>query len=461
MMETPDNTIVAISTPPGSGAIGIIRLSGPSALSIAAGFCVRRDRKEMKDMKPFRLYRCLIETDGSVIDDVMAVLMKAPHSYTGEEMVEIHCHGGRLILEEIIKLTTNLGAVPALPGEFTRRAFLNGKLDLTEAESIAWLIESKSIQELKSAAAQMKGDLKDDLLVLKDGLLDALVLIEVHLDFEEYEGESIPVKKVLRLLKVSLKKLKEIEREAEVGNLQKHGIKLVIVGKPNVGKSSLLNRFLAEKRAIVSSQPGTTRDTIEEALIIEGNTFIIIDTAGIRRPRGEIEREGVERAKEKIRGADLVLLVMDRATELSEEDRIIIKLLEDKEALIVINKSDLPDLIDCPRIFQEFKHRRVVEISARKRWGLKRLKEEIIKAARHDWGEDGDGGIFISAGRLSRLKETRRSLEKAIENLGKGYPMEIVALDLHQALKNIKLILGEEYDDDLLKEIFANFCVGK
>ena len=461
MIKAPDNTIVAISTPPGSGAIGIIRLSGPEALPIAAQFCARRDRKELKDMKPFHLYRSLIEKDGFLIDDVLAVLMKAPHSYTGEDMVEIHCHGGRSILEEIVRLAVAIGAEPAPPGEFTRRAFLNGKLDLTQAESVAWLIESKSIQEIKSAAAQMNGDLKADLQAVRAGLLEALALLEVHLDFDEYEGESPPVEKVLRLLKVSLAKIRVIEREAEVGNLQKDGIKLVIVGKPNVGKSSLLNRFLAQRRAIVSPEPGTTRDTIEEAIIIEGIPFRIIDTAGIRGPRGEIEKEGVERAKEKIREADLVLLVMDRATELSEEDRIISKLLEDKEALIVINKSDLPDVIDCPRIFREFKHRRVVEISARKRWGLEKLEEEILKAIRHDRGRDEEGGIFISTGRFSRLKEVREFLEKAIENIKDGSPAEVVALDLHQSLKQVKLILGEEYDDDLLKEIFANFCVGK
>ena len=250
-------------------------------------------------------------------------------------------------------------------------------------------------------------------------------------------------------------------RKAETGNLEKDGIKLVIVGKPNVGKSSLLNRFLAEKRAIVSSQPGTTRDTIEEAIIIEGIPFKVIDTAGIRTPREEIEREGVKRAKEKIREADLVLLVMDRGTELSEEDRMIIKLLEDKEALVVINKSDLPDMINRDRFYREFRHRRVVEISARRRWGLARLKKEIIKAIRHGRPDDGGEGIYISAARLSHLKEARESLEKALENSGKGYSAEIIALDLHRALKKIKLILGEEYDDDLLKMIFADFCVGK
>ena len=459
MIETPDNTIVAISTPPGSGAIGIIRLSGSVAHEIAEKFCFRADQKKFREMMTFHLYRCLIKKDDCQIDNAMVVIMKAPHSYTGEDMVEIHCHGGRSIMGYIIKLALNSGAVAALPGQFTQRAFLNGKLDLTQAESVAWLIESKSIKEIESAAAQLKGDLKADLQRLETGLLKVIALIEVHLDFIEYEGKNIPGDEVKRLLKLSLKQLREIEREAETGNLEKNGINLVIVGKPNVGKSSLLNRFLAEKRAIVSKIPGTTRDTIEEAIIIEGIPIKIIDTAGIRKPREEIEREGVKRAKRKIKGADLVLLVMDRATELTEEDRIIIKLLEDKNALMVINKSDLPDVINCSNIFQEFQHRRVVEISARKRWGLNRLKKEILDAIRPGTGEDA--GILISGSRLSYLREARESVEKALENREEGYSEEIIAMDLHRALQKIKMILGEEYDDDLLKEIFANFCVGK
>lgn len=411
------------------------------------------------EMDPFRLYLCLIRDGDFAIDQAMVVLMKAPHSYTGEDMVEIHCHGGRSIMEYIVRRTVELGAVPAQPGEFTRRAFLNGRIDLTQAESVAWLIEARSIQELKSAAAQLEGGLKTTLRAMEEELLKAVALIELHLDFIEYEGEDLPAAEVMRLLKSPLRRVRRLEREAETGNLEKNGINLVIIGKPNVGKSSLLNRFLSEKRAIVSPRPGTTRDTIEEAVIIGSIPFKIIDTAGIRRPREEIEREGVRRAEEKIRGADLVLLVMDRATEFSEEDRMAIKLLEDKEALVVINKSDLPDLIDRGRIYREFQRRRVVEISARKSWGLERLKKEILQAVRP--GEAEVSGIFISASRLSRLKEARGLIERALKSAEEGSPAEIIALDLQQARKEIKLILGEEYNDDLLDEIFANFCLGK
>jgi tRNA modification GTPase len=410
-------------------------------------------------MEPYRLYRCLIKSEGSLVDQAMVVMMKAPRSYTGEDMAEIHCHGGRSIMRRIMDLALGNGAVPARPGEFTQRAFLNGKIDLTQAESVAWLIEARSAREINAAAAQLQGSLKEELQEVKRGLLRVISLIEVHLDFTEYEAESLPGDKIAKQVKDLLKRTREIEKRAEVGNLEKDGLNLVIVGKPNVGKSSLLNRFLAEKRAIVSSQPGTTRDTIEEAVIIGGIPFRIIDTAGIRRPREKIEREGVARARDRIRTADLVLLVMDRGTEITAEDRMVINLLEEKQSLVVINKSDLPDRINRERIYREFKNRRVVEISARKRWGLERLKKEILQAVGSS-REEAEGA-YISPVRTGFLRQAREEMEIFLDTIGQGHPEDIAAAGLHRALKNIMLVQGEEYDDDLLKEIFANFCVGK
>ncbi|MEA1926677.1 MAG: tRNA uridine-5-carboxymethylaminomethyl(34) synthesis GTPase MnmE, partial [Candidatus Auribacterota bacterium] len=330
-MPLPD-TIAALATPDGEGAIAITRISGPRALPILDGI-FHIPGRTAGQMEPLRLYRGRIRDGAKVIDEVMAVVMKNPRSYTGEDMVEIYSHGGRIISALILELIISRGARLAEPGEFTRRAFLNGKMDLTRAESVAWLISARSEEELESAVGQMDGELRRKLLEIKENLVRALSLVEITLDFEEYEDQPVPYPEMEELASATRNLLESLREEARAGGCLHDGIRVVIVGKPNVGKSSLLNKFLSQKRAIVSSEPGTTRDTIEEVIRLEGIPLRLIDTAGIRQPTGEIEREGVERSRTRARDADLVLVVIDSGTTITEEDLKILELVREKPAL--------------------------------------------------------------------------------------------------------------------------------
>ncbi|MDP8214934.1 MAG: tRNA uridine-5-carboxymethylaminomethyl(34) synthesis GTPase MnmE [Candidatus Euphemobacter frigidus] len=453
-------TITAVATPDGEGAIGVIRISGPRAFAILKAIFHPR-KKADGEMSPFHLYRGWIKNGAEEIDDAMVAVMKKPRSYTGEDMVEIYSHGGRAVSAALLNAVIARGARPAEPGEFTRRAFLNGKMDLTRAESVAWLISARSEAELKCAVGQLKGDLRERLLEIKRELVRALSLVEVTLDFDEYENILLPSEEIKEIAERALAGLKKLHRQARAGSCLRDGIRVVIVGKPNVGKSSLLNTFLSQKRAIVSHQPGTTRDTIEEVIRLDGIPLRLIDTAGIRPPRGEIEREGVNRAKEKVRVSDLVLLVLDSGTRISKDDLEILRLAREKRALLVINKSDLPERVDLDRIRHELHRRKVIKISAARNWGIERLREEIIALIREDFMGGESAGVMISHRRKEALGAASRSIEHALLSLDQKLSGEFIALDLNRALGEVRRVLGEEYGDEVLDEIFSRFCVGK
>ncbi len=412
-------------------------------------------------MEPYRLYRGWIHDGDRNIDDLMVAVMEAPRSYTGEDMVEIYSHGGRVISSLILDLITSRGARMAEPGEFTRRAFLNGKMDLTRAESVAWLISARSEEELRSAVGQLGGGLRDRLLKIKGDLIHALSLVEITLDFDEHEDHPVPYPEVRALIISARRALKSIWSEARAGGFLHDGIRVVIVGKPNVGKSSLLNTFLSQKRAIVSTEPGTTRDTIEEVIRLEGIPLRLIDTAGIRQPSGEIEREGVDRAREKARAADLVLVVLDSGTSITEDDLKTLELVREKPALLVINKTDLPEKVNLEQIRHELHRKKVVKISLAKNWGIERLRQEIISLIREEFMGGNSAGVMISGRRRDSIKEAVNSLDESLRSVERQLSGEFIASDLTQAIKQVKLILGEEYGDELLDEIFSRFCVGK
>ena len=460
MSSTPPETITALATPDGEGAISVIRISGPRSLLILKS--IFRLRKEQSgEMEPLRLYRGWIYDGDRDIDDLMVAVMKKPYSYTGEDMVEIYSHGGRVIASILLALITSRGARLAEPGEFTRRAFLNGKMDLTRAESVAWLISARSEEELKSAIGQLGGDLRDRLLKIKGDLVHALSLVEITLDFDEHEDHPVPYPEVRALVISARTALKSIWWEARAGSCIHDGIKVVIVGKPNVGKSSLLNTFLSQRRAIVSTEPGTTRDTIEEVIRLEGIPLRLIDTAGIRRPSGEIEREGVERAREKARAADLVLVVLDSGTSITEDDLKTLELVREKPALLVINKTDLPVKVDLEQIRHELHRKKVVKISLARNWGIERLREEIVSLIREEYMGGNSAGVMISGRRREAIDEAVQSLDESLGSIERRLSGEFIASDLTHAIKQVKLILGEEYGDELLDEIFSRFCVGK
>ncbi|MDP8236057.1 MAG: tRNA uridine-5-carboxymethylaminomethyl(34) synthesis GTPase MnmE [Candidatus Erginobacter occultus] len=453
-------TIVAPATPEGEGAIGVIRVSGPRSLQLLSSL-FRPGKSLSGPLEPFRLYPGWIADDGEKIDQVMAAAMPGPKSYTGEDMVEIHCHGGRAVISAILDALIRRGARPAEAGEFTRRAFLHGKIDLTRAESVAWLISARSEEERLRAVDQIGGGLGERLTALRRRLVEALARVEVTLDFEEFEEESLPYPEVESSIREAREELCSLEREARAGEYLREGLKVVIVGKPNVGKSSLLNTFLARKRAIVSRSPGTTRDTIEEVIVLDGVPLKLIDTAGLRRPRTGIEEEGVARAREKLAGADLVLLVLDSGTRITDNDREILRLARDKRTLIVVNKTDLPARAELEGLGDGWEKREVVRISAEKNWGMERLREEILALVRKEFLGGKGGGVMISSRRRTALKEAAAALETAAAGCRERLSGELIALDLNRALARLRLVLGEEFDDGVLDEIFSRFCVGK
>lgn len=454
------DTIAAPATAEGEGAIAVIRVSGPRSLELLSAL-FHPAVPPPGPLEPYRLYPGWIEDGGRKIDQVMAVVMRSPRSYTGEDMAEIHCHGGRAVTAVVLDSFLRRGARPAGPGEFTRRAFLNGKMDLTRAESVAWLISARSEREMISALDQIGGGLRDRLRELEKKLVAALAAVEVTLDFEEYESAGIPYPEVEEVGREVAGGLARLERTARAGEYLREGLKVVIVGKPNVGKSSLLNTFLSRKRAIVSRRPGTTRDTIEEVIVVDGIPLRLIDTAGLRRPRGEVEEDGVARARENLAGADLVLLVLDGGTRITDNDREILRLAREKRALIVLNKTDLPARADLECLGGELKKRKVVEISATEGKGMDRLREEIVSLLREEFLAGGEAGVMISRRRREALGEAEEALERALAGCRERWSGELIVEELRRARSRVRLVLGEEFDDGILDEIFSRFCVGK
>lgn len=454
------DTIAALATPDGESAIAVTRISGPGSFRILDDI-FRLPNRAVKKLRPLYLYRGWIHDGEKDIDEVMVAVMEKPRSYTGEDMVEIYSHGGRVISLLLLDLIVSHSARLADPGEFTRRAFLNGKIDLTKAESVAWLISARSEEELKSAVGQLAGLLRDRLLKIKDDLVHAHSLVEITLDFEEYEDHPIPYDEVEKLIDSAKRELQSIYDEARAGGCLHDGIRVVIVGKPNVGKSSLLNTFLSQRRAIVSSEPGTTRDTIEEVIRIEGIPLRLVDTAGIRPSVGDVEREGVRRSREKAREADLVLVVLDSGTTITTDDLKILELVREKPALLVVNKTDLPEKFDLNQIRHELHRKKVVKISVAKNWGIERLRREIVTLIREEFMGGNSAGVMISGRRLASINESIQSLDESLRSIKSNLSGEFIASDLKHAIEEIKLILGEEYGDDLLDEIFSRFCVGK
>ncbi len=460
MTHVNHDTIAALATPEGEGALAVIRISGPDTFTVLEDIFLPH-KIPPSAMEPFRLYGGWLRDGEEKIDEVMAVVMKKPRSYTGEEMAEIYTHGGRAISSLVLDLIISRGARPAQPGEFTRRAFLNGKMDLTRAESVAWLISARSEAELKAAAGQLGGELRERLTAIKGDLIRVLSLVEVPLDFDEYENRPVPYREIAGLITTARDALRSLWGEARAGRCLHEGIRVVIVGKPNVGKSSLLNTFLSRKRAIVSTEPGTTRDTIEEVIRLDGIPLRLIDTAGIHSPSGEIEREGVERAREKAREAELVLIVLDSGTRINADDLKILELVRDKPALLVINKTDLPEKVDLDQIRHELHRKKIIKISLAKNWGFERLRQEIVTLVREEFMGGNTSGVMISQKRRGTLQEAAEALDRTLESAEKKLSGELIAEDLNHALSGVKTILGEECADEVLDEIFSRFCVGK
>jgi tRNA modification GTPase len=456
------DTIAAISTPPGRGGIGVVRVSGPLAPEVAGA--VFRGKVPLDRWRSHRLYRgYLLSVDGQVLDDGLAVWMRAPHSYTGEELVEFHAHGSPVVLRHFLAHVFARGVRPAEPGEFTKRAFLNGRLDLAQAEAVADLIEARTVAAARVAASQIAGSLSHTIHDLRETLLAARALVEAQIDFGD--EVDLPTEEVAQALAEARQRLARLLASYKRGTLLRQGARVVLAGKPNVGKSSLLNALVGTDRAIVTDIPGTTRDTIEEGIDCEGIPVILVDTAGIRSNSEPdlVERLGIERSRRAMEEADLVLFVIDRSRVVTEEDHNLYAQISTRPHLIVVNKSDLPaapENFASDRAWPEAAAR--VEVSARTGQGLDELCRQI--AAFFSGGEEsplGSEPVLSQARHFASVLRAFEAVERAHDVLSSGLPLDIVAIEIGSATDSLAAVVGEITNEDVLDTIFARFCLGK
>ncbi len=457
------DTIAALATPIGEGGIHIIRISGPDALAIALTLFQSADGKTADDLEPQRVYYGnLIEpATGQPVDEVLLIRFRAPRSYTGEDVIEIHGHGGAYVSSKILQLVLDQGARAAEPGEFTRRAFLNGRLDLSQAEAVADVIHAASDKALTSALAQLQGRLSDKLNALYDALVQVLAQLEAAIDFPE-EGLEFQQKqqldKKIQSANTEIKKLVDSYRQ---GKIYREGLRVTLVGKPNVGKSSLLNALLQEDRAIVTPHPGTTRDTLEERVRIQDIHITIVDTAGLRHQPGEIEQHGIERTRHALAQADLVLVIFDRSQALDDNDAMLIKEVNDQPKLVLLNKSDLPQVLDGADLMRKLAGGPApLTLSATGGEGLEGLREALYQSALG--GRTSGEDIVITRERHRQaLAQAQSSLGRVSQSLQADLSEDLIAVDLNIALEHLGGILGKTFVDDLLDQIFHDFCIGK
>lgn len=452
-MGVGDHTIAAISTPPGEGAIGLVRMSGGEALEI--GDIVFKGSMIPSGMETHKLHYgqiCDPQTD-VIIDTVLLAVMRAPNSYTGEDMVEIHCHGGPVVLGEVLGLVHAHGAAPAEPGEFSRRAFLNGRLDLSQAEAVVDLIRARTREAARSAAMQLAGKGKQVLEDIRSLMVHSLALVEASIDFPE-DDTLMDSQSVVEEMERTHGEVAKLIEDGSRGRLMREGITVSIVGKPNVGKSSLLNALLQEERAIVTPVPGTTRDYLAEWIDVSGAPVRLIDTAGLKDSTSSIEMQGVMRARRAIEASDFVLLLLDWSAEMTEEDKEVFRAVESKRKLVLLNKCDLKKRIDASSLNES------LPVSAKYGDGLDELKEKMKELV---WRGSGTGGsgVFIRARHLAALKKCAAHLESGLMALKQEKTPEIIALELRDALSALGEIAGETTSQAVLDAIFAEFCIGK
>jgi tRNA modification GTPase len=457
-----EDTIAAIATPPGTGAIGIIRISGPRSRDIAS--LIFRPSNKTDGFNSHRLYHGdIISPDtGKVIDEVLISFMMKPHSYTGEDILEINCHGSAFILQCVLSEVIKAGARLAKPGEFTKRAFLNDRIDLSQAEAVADTIMAQTDRALDLAVSCLKGDFAGKIETLRRAIIDILAMLETSIDFSDEDVEVSNFLTAAKDIAVIVDELSRLALTYGEGKIYRDGINAVIAGRPNVGKSSLLNRFLGEKRAIVTAIPGTTRDFIEETISIKGVPVKLTDTAGLREPRDIVEKEGVNLVWEKLSQADVVIVVVDGSERLTREDIEIIEWCKAKKFFLVINKADLPHVLDgkeltalTPDVMPP------IWISAKHGDGIPALKDAIHSLVLN--GSDYGHTLTIVSNIRHKIaiEKTRDLLSKARDSILQGLSPEFSAFDIRQALESLGEIAGETVTEEVLDRIFSTFCIGK
>lgn len=457
-----EDTITAVGTAPGESGIGIVRISGNMAIEILDSVFKGKKVKEVKDIPNRTMtYGHIVDNENKVIDEVLAVIMKGPYSYTAEDVVEIHCHGGSLSIRKITEEILKKGARLAQPGEFTKRAFLNGRIDLTQAEAVIDIITSKTDGGLDNALNQLEGLLSVQIKEIMEILITVITHIEASIDFPEDDIEEITTENVKNNIVVAKEMIEELLNTYEEGKIKREGLSTAIVGKPNVGKSSLLNILLKENRAIVTDIPGTTRDIIEEYLNLGGVLIKLMDTAGLRHTDDIVEKMGVDRTKDVISKADLIILLLDASKQLTKEDRDIIKMTEDKEVIVVGNKIDLGISEGFGDIEKLFGSKKPVPMSIKELTGIEELKSAIVDMVYGGNVKHHSSSLISNIRHKNLLMEAKDSLGKGIEAISINIPLDLISLDIKDAWRFLGEITGDTVEEDIINEIFSRFCIGK
>ena len=454
-----EDTIAAIATPPGEGGLAVVRISGPDAEKIALRVFTRPQNRDGR-LRSHTLYHGQITDPGDArpIDEVLLTVMRKPRSYTGEDVVEVHCHGGNFLVRQVLALLLTHGARQAEPGEFTKRAFLNGRIDLAQAEAVLDLIHARTAKGAQLALNQAGGELSKFVSELREQLLDVLVQVEAAIDFPEEEIELLQRHQLIENIKVLVNKLNVISASYDWGRLFREGAKVCICGRPNVGKSSLMNALLGSDRVIVTPVPGTTRDVIEESLNLDGLPIVIWDTAGIRDSPDQVEQMGVALSRQYLERADALVVVIDGSTDLTPDDQALLEITKSKKVVIAINKNDLPPVVERKSL--DLAHAtQILATSATTGIGIESLKKTVREII---LGSMIEPPITITNLRhRSELIRSADGLSRAAQTLSEGLPPDLAAIDLNEAREALEEIIGVVHNEDILERIFTNFCIGK
>lgn len=455
------STIVSISTAPGIGGIGIIRMSGEDSFKILDKIFFPKNKQRIEDIKGYSIKYGNIIEDGEIIDEVLVSYFKAPKSYTTENMCEINTHGGNIILKRILEICLKNGAELAEPGEFTKRAFLNGRIDLAQAESVIDVINAKSDREAKSGIKQLEGFLSKEIKDIKKEIMSVLTNIDVTIDYPEYNVPEVEEKQLTTMLDNVEKRLLKLEKSFDNGKIIKDGIQTVIIGKPNAGKSSLLNAILKENRAIVTDIEGTTRDTIEEFVTINGIPLKLVDTAGIREAKDEVEKIGITKSKEEAENADLVIAIFDSSKQLSKEDIEILDIIKNKNVIILLNKSDLNAEIreNDERLLKVTKN--ILKISALTKEGIEELYDKISEMFNLNKINLDNEVLITNIRHKNIISNAITNIKKAKEQMRLNMLIDIITIYINDVLENLSEITGEFVTEEIINDIFSKFCLGK
>ena len=435
-------------------------MSGKNCFEILDKIFIPKNKKDIEEIPGYTIkYGHIKNKNNEIVDEVLVSYFKEPKSYTTENMCEINSHGGNIVMKQILELCIENGAELAEPGEFTKRAFLNGRIDLSQAEAVIDVINAKTKIETKESINQLQGYLSKRISNIRKKLIDMMVDIDANIDYPEYDLEDVSYNKATRELTDIYNDLNKLEKSFDNGKIIKNGIKVAIIGKPNAGKSSLLNAMLKEERAIVTEYEGTTRDTIEEFLEIDGIPIRIIDTAGIRNAKDEVEKIGIKKAKEVAETADLIIAIFDITKKLNEEDKKILDIIGNKKSIIVLNKIDLVDKVNIPE--EILKYENIIEMSALNKQGIEEMYNKIAELFKFNDIEEDNSFIITNIRHKELIKKANKNIEDAINTLKNNLPIDIISINIKDALEYLGNITGENVSESIINEIFKKFCLGK